>query len=89
MRIVAPGLLCFVLSGCLPYYGPINDAGEGHRSIELSPRIYRVDFHYNTATLFPYRGPAIEGCHHHIVWLGDRVSAPRVHWAIRSHFLVR
>jgi hypothetical protein len=60
MRIVASGLLCFVLTGCLPYYGPIDDGGEGYRDIELSPRIYRVDFHYNGQPLFAYRGPRFE-----------------------------
>jgi hypothetical protein len=60
MRIFAPGLLCLVFTGCLPYYGPIDDSGQGYRDIELSPRIYRVDFHYNGQPLFRYRGPRFE-----------------------------
>jgi hypothetical protein len=61
MRIIVPGLLCFLLTGCLPHYGPINDdVSEGYRDIELSSRIYRVDFIYPGATLFPYRGPRFE-----------------------------
>ena len=60
MRIVASGLLCLVLTGCLPYYGPIDDSDEGYRDTEFSPRIYRVDFHYNGAPLIRYRGPRFE-----------------------------
>ncbi len=60
MRIVAPGLLCLVLTGCLPYYGPINDSNEGYRDTELSPRIYRVDFHYKGQPLIAYRGPRFD-----------------------------
>jgi hypothetical protein len=60
MRIAASGLLCLVLSGCLPYYGPIDDSDEGYRDTELSPRIYRVDFHYDGAPLIAYRGPRFE-----------------------------
>ena len=60
MRIVAPGLLCLVLTGCLPYYGPINDSNKGYRDTELSPRIYRVDFHYDGQPLIAYRGPRFE-----------------------------
>jgi hypothetical protein len=60
MRIAASGLLCLVLTGCLPYYGPIDDSDEGYRDTEFSPRIYRVDFHYNGAPLIRYRGPRFE-----------------------------
>lgn len=55
MRIVAPGLLCLLLTGCLQYYGPINDEGLGYRDIELSPFIYRVDFHFKAAPFFLLR----------------------------------
>jgi hypothetical protein len=60
MRGVASGLLCFALTGCLPNYGPIIDGSDGYRDLEISPRIYRVDFRYNGQPFFPYRGPRFE-----------------------------
>jgi len=60
VRKVAVGLLCSLVSGCLPYYGPFDEDGLGYRETELSPRIYQVEYLYGERLFFVRRGPRYE-----------------------------
>ncbi len=60
MRGVAAGLFCAALTGCLPHYGPIGDGDVGYREIELTPRIYQVEYLDGERPFFVRRGPHYE-----------------------------